>query len=119
MLKRHRLAFKYAHNGLWWALTTQENYKIHLFLSAIALVLCAFLEVSYYELLVILLLIVIGFVVECINTAVELTLDAIDKDWRQDIGLAKDVAAGAMLLFAIGALVIAGIIFVPKILGLL
>jgi diacylglycerol kinase len=61
------------------------------------------------------MLIFIGIMVEAINTAIELTTDAIDKEWRTDIKLAKDVSAAAMLIFSLGALIIACIIFVPKI----
>lgn len=98
-----------------WALKTQANYRTHLLLSVFALLFCYILSVSYTEFLIILTLIFIGIVVECINTAVELTTDAIDKNWREDIGLAKDVSAGAMLLFSLGAVIISGIIFIPKI----
>lgn len=114
MLKKHHLSIKYAFKGLSWALKTQANYRIHLILSTVALGLCWLLRVTYEEYLVIITLIFIGFVVECINTAIELTTDAIDKNWREDIGLAKDVSAGAMLLYAFGAAVVASVIFIPK-----
>lgn len=119
MLRKHHLSIKNAYKGMKWALRTQQNYRIHLFLSFIALLLCFVLSVSYTEFLVILMLIFIGVMVECMNTAIELTTDAIDKNWREDIGLAKDVAAGAMLLFSLGAAIISGIIFLPKILLLI
>lgn len=73
-------------------------------------------KVSYVEFLTILLLITMGFVIETINTGIEATTDAIDKKIREDIKIAKDVSAAAMLIFAIGSFVIACIIFVPKIL---
>ncbi len=57
----------------------------------------------------------VGLTIETINTAIEQTTDAIDLKWREDIRLAKDLSAAAMLIFAIGALVVAGIIFIPKI----
>lgn len=119
MLKKHHLSVQFAFKGLSWALKTQANYRIHLIFSVFALGLCWSLRVTYEEYLVIITLIFMGFVVECINTAIELTTDAIDKNWREDIGLAKDVSAGAMLLYAFGAAIVAGVIFLPKIIDLL
>lgn len=64
----------------------------------------------------IILLITLGFVIETVNTAIEVTTDAIDKNYREDIGHAKDVAAAAMLTYAVGAAVVAIVIFLPKLL---
>jgi len=114
MIKRHTISFKNAFKGLYWALTTQPNYKIHFILSLTALVVGWKLRIAYSEWLTIICLIFIGFGFETINTAVEATTDAIDNKWRPDIKIAKDVSAGAMLIFAFGALTIAGIIFLPK-----
>lgn len=118
MLKKHTISIQHAFEGMMWAFRTQPNYRIHLLLSILSLVGCWLLKVSYYEFLIILMLIVIGVMVEAINTAIEATTDAVDKEWREDIKLAKDVSAAAMLIFSFGALIIAGIIFIPKLLAL-
>lgn len=114
LFKKHSNSMKYAVEGMVWAFRSQANYRIHFFLSMAALAGCYFLKVSYYEFLIILMLIFIGIMVEAINTAIELAADAIDKSWRLDIKVAKDVSAAAMLIFSFGALIIAGIIFIPK-----
>ena len=59
-----------------------------------------------------------GLVIETINTAIEEATDAIDTKIREDIKIAKDISAAAMLIYAIGAIVIALMIFIPKILRL-
>ena len=115
MIKRHTISFKNAFRGLAWAIKTQPNFKIHLILSFVALAASYYLSISYGELLIILTFIAIGLALEAVNTAFELTTDAIDVKWREDIGLAKDVAAGAMLIFSIMAVAVSLIIFVPKI----
>jgi diacylglycerol kinase len=74
--------------------------------------------VSYFEFLLIVFLIIIGLIIETVNTAIEFTTDAIDKKIRDDIKIAKDVSASAMLIFSIGALIIGIIIFLPKIFNL-
>lgn len=117
-MRRHTISFRNAWKGLVWAVTTQPNYKIHLTLSFLSIVGGILLQISYNEFLTIFILITMGLTIETINTALEETNDAIDLKKRDDIRLAKDVAAGGMLFFAIGAFIIACIIFIPKILTL-
>lgn len=118
ILKRHTISFKHAWDGVVWALKTQPNYRIHLFLSLLSLLGSFYFRVSYSEFLLIIFLITVGLVVETINTGLEQTTDAIDKKIREDIKIAKDVAAAAMLIYAIGAFIIACLIFIPKIINL-
>jgi len=115
MFKKHTISFKNAFNGLIWSLRTQPNYRIHLLLSIVALALSFLLKISYYEFLIIVLLITVGLVIETINTAIESTTDAIDTKIREDIKISKDVSAAAMLIYAIGSTIIALMIFIPKI----
>lgn len=119
MLRRHTISMKNAFRGLIWALRTQPNYRIHIFLGSLSIFAGVILEISYYEFIIIIFLITIGLTIECVNTAFECTNDAVDRKIREDIRLAKDVAAGAMLMFSIGAAIIAGIIFIPRILSIL
>lgn len=119
MLRKHIKSVGHAWNGLSWSLKTQANYRIHLILSFLALLFSILLQISYEEFLIILLLIFFGFTIETVNTAIEKTLDAVDTAIRPDIGIAKDIAAGAMLLISIGSLIIASIIFIPKLIPFL
>lgn len=116
MIRKHTISIMNAWNGLKWALSTQPNYRIHLFLSILSIAGGFFFRISYDEFLIIIMLITIGFTIETVNTAIEEASDAIDTKWREDIKITKDVSAGAMLAFAIGALIIASVIFIPKIL---
>lgn len=115
LIKRHTISFKNAFNGLIWALRTQPNYRIHIFLSVLAIFAGFYFQIKDYQWLAILILIILGLTVETVNTAIEATTDAIDNQWREDIKIAKDVSAGAMLLVAVGAIFLAIIIFLPKI----
>lgn len=115
MIKKHTISIKNAWHGLKWALSTQPNYRVHLFLSLFAIIGGIYFHISQGEFLTIFVLITLGFSIETINTAIEETTDAIDTKVRPDIGLAKDVAAGAMLIFAIGAFIISGMIFLPRV----
>jgi diacylglycerol kinase len=119
MLKKHTISFKYAFEGLVWALKTQPNYRVHLFCSFIALVLGMWLHISHEEFLIVLVLIMVGLVIETVNTAIEATTDAISTEHRHDIKIAKDVSAAAMLIFAVGSLVIAYAIYMPRIMSII
>lgn len=118
-MKKHANAIKNAVNGIVWGLKTQANYKIHVALSLLVISAAIFLQVSYYEWLLLIAMIVLGFVIETLNTGIEQLGDAIDTKYNEYIKRAKDSSAGAMLLFSIGAVVVAGLIFIPKILELL
>lgn len=114
-VKKHTNAFENASAGLFWALRTQSNYRIHLLLAIAAIAAGYFLEISYFEWLVVITLIFVGLIIETINTTIEVTTDAIDKKWRRDLKIAKDVSAASMLIFAVGAFILAGIIYLPKV----
>ncbi|HLD27134.1 MAG TPA: diacylglycerol kinase family protein [Patescibacteria group bacterium] len=115
IIKHHTISFKNAFSGFVWALSTQPNYVIHMFLSSSAIVAGFYFHIIYSEWLAIIILITVGFTIETINTAIEVTTDAISKEHRLDIKIAKDLSAGAMLIFSFGAVLITCIIFLPKI----
>lgn len=114
-MKKHAHAIKNAWNGIIWGLNTQPNYRIHILLSLIVILTGVLLQVSYTEWLVLIIAIVMGFVLETINTAIEQLGDAVDLKYNEYIKRAKDSSAGAMLIFSFGAIIIAGWIFIPKI----
>ncbi len=114
MFKKYASSFVFAYEGLRWAFRHHANYRIHAVLSVAAVAASILLQIRYYEWLFIIITITLGFVIESINTAVEVTCDAIDQNWREDIKIAKDVSAAAMLIYSIGAATIALFIFIPK-----
>ena len=114
-IRKHTISFKHAFAGLLLSFKTQPNYQIHFALSFLALIGSYVFKITYFEFLLVVCLIFVGLAMETINTALENTNNAVDKNIREDIRIAKDAAAGAMLIYAIGAFTIACIIFVPKI----
>lgn len=116
-IRKHTISVKHAWDGISWAFGTQPNYYIHISLSLLALLGGVMLDISYIEYLIIIVLITMGLTIETINTAIEQVSDAVTQEWNQEIKRAKDLAAGAMLLFAFGAAIIAGIIFLPRIMA--
>lgn len=114
ILDRHHISFKNAFSGLFWAVTTQPNFRVHIILSLLALFLCWFLGVSALEWTIIVFTIVLGLSAELINTSLEAMTDLITSQWRKEAKIAKDVAAGMMLTVAFGALIVAAFILGPK-----
>ena len=117
-LHRHTISVRHALDGVKWVLNTQPNYRIHTLISLLVIAAVIFFRISELEWIIITILISFGLVVETLNTALEATTDAITREWRLEIKVAKDASAAAMLTFAIGATLIALIIFIPKLLAL-
>jgi diacylglycerol kinase len=63
--------------------------------------------------IILILTVLTGFTVEFLNTAIESVCDLVTTEWRKDIKIAKDVAAAMMLVYAIGSLLIAFLLFFP------
>ncbi|NTU46706.1 diacylglycerol kinase family protein [Candidatus Roizmanbacteria bacterium] len=115
-MKRHAISIKHAYDGIIWALRTQPNYRIHFLLSLLAIVGGFLFQISYTEFMIVISLIGVGLTIETLNTSIEKASDAIDTKWREDLKITKDLAAGAMLFFAVAATIVAIMIYVPKIL---
>ena len=115
MTSVHTISFKHAWEGLEHAVATQPNFGIHLFLSTIAVIGGIYFHISITEWLIIFLTVAIGLVIELVNTAIESTVDLITTKRRPLAKIAKDTSAAAMLIYAVGAIVVASVIFLPKI----
>ena len=112
-------SFKAAFSGIWTMLMTQHNAWIHL-VATIGVVIAGFLfDVSASEWCWLILAIIVVWSTEALNTALELLADVASPEFHPLVKKAKDVAAGAVLISAIGAAVIGIIIFGPYILELI
>lgn len=111
--RRHRVSLSNAVEGLGTAFRTQPNFLYHSFFSLCVIVLGIIFKIDRVEWLVLVLTIVLGMVIEMANTAIESVVDLVTDVWHEDAKVAKDVAAGMMLLFAYGAVLVALIIFLP------
>ncbi len=110
-LHRHTISFKHAIEGVIWAIRTQPNYIIHFTLGTLAVVFGFIYAITDFEWMIIIMLFAVGLAIETINSSIEQVLDCISLDRRNDIKIAKDASAAAVLFFSIGAAVIATLIF--------
>lgn len=120
MSRSHSLAesFSYAFSGLHLAIRKEPNFRIHLLIAALALILAYFLKFSPFEWVVVILVSTIVIVVELINTVLESLVNMVSPGIQKEAKIAKDVAAGAVLFSAISSIIIGVILYLPKILGL-
>jgi len=113
-------SFRYAGAGVGYALRTQRNFRIHLVIGAIALGLGAFLQVSAVEMAIIGITIAFVLALELLNTALESVVDLTVKQTYHELAkVAKDCAAGAVLIGALAAVFVAGVILLPPLLALI
>jgi len=113
-IETFKQGFINAFSGIYWAFRSQLNFKIHLFGLFLAIGLSAGLRINYYEWLIILTVITGVLTLELVNTSLEQTTDAITKEYHPIIKRAKDTAAAAVLTYAFYAIIIALLIFGPK-----
>jgi len=90
--------FRLAGSGLWWALTTEGSFRVHLPTAGIAILLAFGLGFELWRWCI--LVLVIGFVLtaEVFNTAIECLAPAVDDKPNEHIRVALDVASGGVLL---------------------
>lgn len=111
-------ALRCARSGIAYAFSTQKNLKIHLCFAIAAIVLGFALGVSEAAWLAIVLCIMVVMALEVVNTAIESAVDMASPEWHELAMRAKDCAAGAVYLAAIGSLVVAAIVYLPRIVAL-
>ena len=108
-------AFSNAGAGFVYALVSQRNMKIHLSIGVIAIVLGVVFSISAFEWLAIVICIGAVIALECVNTAIESLVDLVTPDYHELAKRAKDCAAAAVFVAAIGAVVVEAIVLLPRI----
>jgi diacylglycerol kinase (ATP) len=103
--------FNYAFQGVVHALRTHRNMRIHVAIAAAVLIAAIFLGVSKLELIALLISITFVLVAEMLNTAIESAIDVATTSFDPLAKLAKDVAAGAVLIAAVNAIAVAYLVF--------
>ena len=114
------MSFKYAWQGISYAFSTQRNFTIHLVIGLVAILLGFVLQVTVVEMALVGLTIALVLVLELLNTAIESLVDlTVKQSYHQLAKIAKDCAAGAVLISALTALFVAGLIFGSRILSII
>lgn len=109
----------HALDGLEYTINHERNFEIELAFAMLVTILSFILKVSLIEWTILVLVISMVLALEMINTAIERCVDLVTKDYKELAKLAKDIAAGAVLITSMFSVVIGIIIFLPKIINLL
>lgn len=106
-------SFSCAIEGIAYTVKTQRNMQIHLVAAVLALVSSWWLDISRNDILLVFFAIALVFALEIVNTAIEAAVDIASPDWHAKAKIAKDAAAGAVLVAACLAVLIGIAVFGP------
>lgn len=112
-------SFRYAGMGIYSLFRYENNARIHLIACILVVIAGISLNISSNEWCTIVILIGLVWSAEAINTAIEKLADVVSPDYHRAIKDVKDLAAAGVLILAVSAVIVGGIIFIPKILSLL
>ena len=108
-------AWRNAINGIIYATTTQSNIKKQLLIAVFVVIVSLFFELSKAEFLIFMFTIVLILFAEMVNTAIETVVDLYTDLYHPKAKIAKDVAAGGVVITAINALIVAYFLFFDKV----
>ena len=113
-MRKFLKSFGFAFEGILHGLRTERHIKFH-FYAAVFVILAGFLTgLTGTEWFIVLILIGGMLALELINSAVERIVDLITSEQHPLAKQAKDLAAGAVLIYAIVSAIIGLLIFIPK-----
>jgi diacylglycerol kinase len=110
---KNGIGLRFAWAG-WLSFFRERNAKIHLLAALLVISLGFCVDLERLDWLWLLLAIALVFITEMLNSAIELLCNALHPGHHPAIGKLKDISAGAVLVAAVFALAVAGIIFVPR-----
>lgn len=110
-------SFNYAVEGVIWVLRTQRNMRLHFGIATVVLVLAVVYDVTRLELITLMLAIAFVLIAEMVNTAIEAATDIATSSFDPLAKLAKDIAAGAVLIASVNAVVIGYLVLADRLGG--
>jgi diacylglycerol kinase len=111
-------SFGYALSGIGRLVRQQRNAQIHVALTLLILAISLLWRLSRIEWLILILTIALVLSMEALNTAVEAVVDLVSPQFHPLAKLAKDVAAGGVLIAAVGAVFVALLLYGERVLAL-
>jgi diacylglycerol kinase (ATP) len=108
-------SFNFAFEGIIHVLRTQRNLRIHFTIAVAVLITALIVDVTKMELIALLISVTFVLIAEMLNTAVEAAIDIATTSFDPMAKLAKDIAAGAVLIAAINAIAVGYIVFSGKV----
>ena len=114
------VSFKYAAAGVTYAFHTQRNFRIHCVMGTLAIAIGAVLQLTGVEMAVICITSGLVLTLELLNTAIESVVDlTVGQTYHELAKIAKDCAAGAVLISAFASVLVGFCLVAPKLVSLL
>ena len=117
-MKKFIISLSCAAKGIRYALATERNIRVQLFTFILVLIASLLLQISRIEFLFVLGNSAVLFSLELCNTAIERLADKVSPEYNEQIGVIKDLMAGAVLVFSIFSIIIGVLIFFSPLLKL-
>jgi diacylglycerol kinase (ATP) len=111
-------SIKYALRGTWILITTEDSVKVQMSFGVLVTIFGFYFGITSTEWMMQTFAIGLVLVAESANTAIEKIADFVNPEYHKQIEVIKDVAAGAPSFAAFTAIVICGIIYIPRIIAL-
>ncbi|MGK7881735.1 MAG: diacylglycerol kinase [Crocosphaera sp.] len=112
-------SFKYAWAGISYAFITQRNFRIHTAMTVTALSIGLLLHINGLGMAIVALTCALVMVLELVNTALESVVDlTVGQSYHELAKIAKDCAAGAVMISALAALLVASFIIAPPLVAI-
>lgn len=108
-------SFGYAFSGIWTGIRKERNMKIHCTALLLVVIAGMIVQLTVTEWCICIILCALVMSLELVNTAVEAVVDLVTEEKKPLAKIAKDTAAGAVLIAAIASVIIGLLIFVPHI----
>ena len=107
-------AFNAAIQGILYTFKYERNMKIHYCIAILVLIVSLFLDIGKVEMMILILSISLVIISEMFNTAIENTVDLVTDKYHSLAKIAKDVAAGGVVISALNAVIVGYLIFYDK-----
>lgn len=121
MIIEHRTlikSFQYAFEGLFHTFKCNQNFRIQIVGALLVILASIFFKVNAFEMGILGVMILLVMCAEMINTALEEMVNLITTNHQKEAKIAKDVAAGMVLLTFLGSIIVGLLIFIPHVLKL-
>lgn len=115
--RRLATSIGYAVRGLVYAIQTERHMRVHLVIAALAVGTAAILRISRIEWVLLGVVVAMVLATELLNTATEVLVDLASPEFRPQAQVIKDLAASAVLVSAVLAVVVGGVLFLPPLLS--
>ena len=117
-IKKFINSFQYPIKGLRYAYKNEQNLAVDVGIALLVLIFGLLFKINKYEWAI--LMLTIGLVISCelVNTAIEAVVDLVTEEYHPLAKVAKDTSAAAVLIFAVIAVIVGLIIFLPKVIAL-